>query len=41
MRGIQLGAKDKVEEGYLLTGEEEAILYKEKKISLSRIKAYQ
>ncbi len=38
VRGIQLGAKDKVEECYLLTGEEEAIVYKEKKISLSRIK---
>ncbi len=38
VRAIQLGAKDKVEECYLLMGEEEAIEYKEKKISLSRIK---
>ena len=34
VRAIQLGAKDKVEECYLLMGEEEAIEYKEKKIKV-------
>lgn len=38
VRGICLGGKDRVEQCYLLEGTETAIFYKEKEISLSRIK---
>ncbi|MBO5278553.1 MAG: DNA topoisomerase 4 subunit A [Lachnospiraceae bacterium] len=38
VRGIKLGAKDKVEMCHLISGQEEAIAYKEKEVPLSKLK---
>ncbi|MBP3543620.1 MAG: DNA topoisomerase, partial [Lachnospiraceae bacterium] len=38
VRGIKLGAKDKVEQCHVISGREEAIPYKEMQIALSRLK---